>query len=171
RLKDIPTVRDFPEVFPEDLPGLPPVRQLEFQIDLVPGVAPVAQAPYRLAPSKMQELVPDEDIPKTAFRTRYGHYEFQVMPFGLKKCTSSLLNQVCNPFLDKFIIVFIDGILIYSRSKVEHEGHLKQILELLKKEEFEGIHVDPAKIELNKDWGSPKTSTEIHQFLGLAGYY
>ncbi|GJX76009.1 reverse transcriptase domain-containing protein, partial [Tanacetum coccineum] len=81
-------------------PGLPPARQVEFQINLVPGAAPVARAPYRLAPLKMQELVRDEDIPKTVFRTRY------------------------------------DDILIYSRNKVEHEGHLKQILELLKKEEF-----------------------------------
>ncbi|GJW01907.1 putative reverse transcriptase domain-containing protein, partial [Tanacetum coccineum] len=136
RLEDVPIVQDFPEVFPEDLPGLPPTRQVEFQIDLVPGAAPVARAPYRLAPSEMKELseqlkelsdkgfirpssspwgapvlfvkkkdgskgppsvyskidlrsgyhqlrVREEDIPKTAFRTRYGHYEFQVMPFGL----------------------------------------------------------------------------------------
>ncbi|GJU63788.1 putative nucleotidyltransferase, ribonuclease H, partial [Tanacetum coccineum] len=239
RLEDVPTVRDFPEVFPEDLPGLPPTRQVEFQIDLVPGAAPVARAPYRLAPSEMEELstqlqelsdkgfirpssspwgapvlfvkkkdgsfrmcidyrelnkltvknryplpriddlfdqlqgssvyskidlrsgyhqlrVRDEDIPKTAFRTRYGHYEFQ--------------------------------------TKEEHDVHLRLILELLKKEELyakfskcdfwlskvqflghvidsEGIHVDPAKIESIKDWESPKTPTEIRQFLGLAGYY
>ncbi|GKD55238.1 hypothetical protein Tco_1288625, partial [Tanacetum coccineum] len=171
RLEDVPTVRDFPKVFPEDLPGLPPTRQVEFQIDLVPGVAPVARAPYRLAPSELQELstqlqelsdkgliraryksptilknrlrsgyhqlrVREEDIPKTAFRTCYGHYEFQVMPFGLTNAP--------------------------ALSKVQILGHLI---------DSEGIHVDPAKIKLIKDWASPKTPTEIRQFLGLVGYY
>ncbi|GJS70669.1 putative reverse transcriptase domain-containing protein [Tanacetum coccineum] len=280
RLEDVPIVRDFPDVFPEDLPGLPPTRQVEFQIDLVPGAAPVARAPYRLAPSEMKELseqlqelsdkgfirpssspwgapvlfvkkkdesfrmcidyrelnkltvknhyplpriddlfdqlqgssvyskidlrsgyhqlrVREEDIPKTAFRTRYGHYEFQVMPFGLMNALAvfmDLMNRVCKPYLDKFVIVFIDDILIYSKNKQEHEEHLKLILELLKKEELyakfskcefwipkvqflghvidsKGIHVDPAKIESVKDWASPKSPTEIRQFLGLDGYY
>ncbi|GJR68438.1 putative reverse transcriptase domain-containing protein [Tanacetum coccineum] len=280
RLEDVPTVRDFPEVFPEDFPGLPPTRQVEFQIDLVPGARPVARAPYRLAPTKLQELstqlqelsdkgfirpssspwgapvlfvkkkdgsfrmcidyrelnkltvknrypllriddlfdqlqgsrvyskidlrsgyhqlrVREEDIPKTAFRTRYGHYEFQVMPFGLTNTPAvfmDLMNRVCKPYLDKFVIVFIDDILIYSKSEEEHAEHLKLILELLKKEELyakfskcefwlskvqflshvidsEGIHVDPAKIESIKDWASPNTPTEIRKFLGLAGYY
>ncbi|GJT80091.1 putative reverse transcriptase domain-containing protein [Tanacetum coccineum] len=227
RLEDIPVVREFLEVFPEDLPGLPPVRQVEFQIDLIPGTTPVARAPYRLAPSEMQELsnqlqelsdrgfirpstspwgapvlfvkrktdlsecssvyskidlrsgyhqlrVRDEDIPKTAFRTRYGHYEFQVMPFGLTNAPAvfmDLMNRVCKPYLDKFVIVFIDDILIYSRNKEEHANHLRIILELLKKEKFQGLHVDPAKIEAVKNWTSPTTPTEIRQFLGLAGYY
>ncbi|GKE21932.1 putative reverse transcriptase domain-containing protein [Tanacetum coccineum] len=165
QLEDVPTVRDFPKVFPEDLPGLPPTRQVEFQIDLVPGAAPVARAPYRLAP------VREEDISKTAFRNRYGHYEFQVMPFGLTNAPAvfmDLMNRVCKPYLDKFVIVFIDDILIYSKSEEEHAEHLKLILELLKKEEFEGIHVDPAKIESIKDWASPKTPKEIHQFLEAA---
>ncbi|GJX26829.1 putative reverse transcriptase domain-containing protein [Tanacetum coccineum] len=144
-----------------------------------------------------QLRVREEDIPKTAFRTRYGHYEFQVMPFGLTNAPAvfmDLMNRVCKPYLDKFVIVFIDDILIYSKSKEEHAEHLKLILELLKKEELyakfskcefwlskvqflghvidsEGIHVDPAKIESIKDWASPKTPTEIRQFLGLAGYY
>ncbi|GJU21656.1 putative reverse transcriptase domain-containing protein [Tanacetum coccineum] len=144
-----------------------------------------------------QLRVREEDIPKTAFRTRYGHYEFQVMPFGLTNAPAvfmDLMNRVCKPYLDKFVIVFIDDILIYSKNKKEHEEHLKAILELLKKEELyakfskcefwipkvqflghvidcQGIHVDPAKIESIKDWASPKTPTEIRQFLGLAGYY
>ncbi|GJR22862.1 putative reverse transcriptase domain-containing protein [Tanacetum coccineum] len=218
QIKDVPIVRDFPEVFPEDLPGLPPARPVEFQIDLIPGAAPVARAPYRLALSEMKELseqlqelsdkgfirpmknryplpriddlfdqlqgssiyskidlrsgyhqlrVREQDIPKTAFRTRYGHYEFQVMPFRLTNA----------PVDEK-----------------EHEEHLKAILELLKKEQLyakfskcefwilkvqflghvidsRGIHVDPAKIESIKDWASPKTPTKIRQFLGLEGYY
>ncbi|GJW39730.1 putative reverse transcriptase domain-containing protein [Tanacetum coccineum] len=141
--------------------------------------------------------VREEEILKTAFRTRYGHYEFQVMPFGLTNepvVFIDLMNRVCKPYLDKFVIVFIDDILIYSKSKQEHEEHLKIILELLKKEELyakfskcefwipkvqflghvidsEGIHVDPAKIESIKDWTSPKSPTEIRQFLVLAGYY
>ncbi|GJY38677.1 putative reverse transcriptase domain-containing protein, partial [Tanacetum coccineum] len=144
-----------------------------------------------------QLRVCDEDIPKTTFRTRYGHYEFQVMPFGLSNAPTvfmDLMNRVCRPYLDKFVIVFIDDILIYSKTKEEHDAHLRLILELLKKEELyakfskcdfwlskvqflghvidsEGIHVDPAKIESIKDWESPKTPTEIRQFLGLAGYY
>ncbi|GJR06290.1 retrotransposon protein, putative, ty3-gypsy subclass [Tanacetum coccineum] len=222
RLEDVPVVQEFPEVFPEDLPGIPPTRQVEFRIDLVPGATPVARAPYRLAPSEMKELaeqlqeltdkgfirpssspwgapvlfvkkkdgsfrmcidyrelnkltvknrypllriddlfdqlqgssiyskidlrsgyhqlrVREEDIPKTAFRTRYGHYEFQVMSFGLTNAPAvfmDLMNRVCKPYLDKFVIVFIDDILIYSKSKKEHEEHLRQILKLLKKEEL-----------------------------------
>ncbi|GJU59022.1 putative reverse transcriptase domain-containing protein [Tanacetum coccineum] len=224
RLEDVPIVRGFPDVFPEDLSGLPLTRQVEFQIDLIPGAAHVAQAPYRLAPYEMKELIDDlfdqlqgssiyskidlqsgyhqlrvreEDILKTAFKTRYGHYEFQVMPFGLTNAPAlfmDLMNRVCKPFLNKFVIVFIDDILIYSKNKKEHEEHLKVVLELLKKEKLyakfskcefwipkvqylghvidnQGIHVDPAKIESIKDWESPKIPMEFRQFLGLAGYY
>ncbi|GJS75946.1 putative reverse transcriptase domain-containing protein [Tanacetum coccineum] len=91
------------------------------------------------------------------------------MPFGLTNAPAvfmDLMNRVCKPYLDRFVIVFIDDILIYSKSRKEHEGHLKLILNLLKKEEFEGIHVDSAKIEAIKDWASPNTPTEIRQFLG-----
>ncbi|GJW16298.1 putative reverse transcriptase domain-containing protein [Tanacetum coccineum] len=108
-----------------------------------------------------QLRVHEEYIPKTEFRTRYRHYEFQVMPFGLTNASAvfmDLMNRVCKLNLDRFVIVFIDDILIYSKSRKEHEGHLKLILR-------EGIHVDPAKIESIKDWVSPKTPTEIHQFL------
>ncbi|KAJ9556371.1 hypothetical protein OSB04_010985 [Centaurea solstitialis] len=144
-----------------------------------------------------QMRVHEEDITKTAFRTRYGHYEFLVMPFSLTNAPAvfmDLMNRVCRPYLDKFVIVFIDDILIYSRDKEEHVQHLRLILELLKAEKLyakfsncefwirevhflghvankEGIHVDPAKIEAIKKWEAPKTPTEIRQFLGLAGYY
>ncbi|GJT35848.1 putative reverse transcriptase domain-containing protein, partial [Tanacetum coccineum] len=150
---------------------------------------------YHLRSGYHQLRVREQDIPKTAFQTWYGHYEFQVMPFGLTNAHAvfiDLMNRVCKPYLDKFIIVSIDDILIYSKDKKEHEEHLKAILELLKKEnlyakfskcEFwiskvqflgyvidsRGIHVDPAKIESIKDLASPKTLTEIRQFLGLAG--
>ncbi|KAD3641214.1 hypothetical protein E3N88_30438 [Mikania micrantha] len=278
KIKDIAIVRDYPEVFPDDLSGLPPARQVEFQIDLTPGAAPIAKAPYRLAPTEMQELsnqlqelldkgfirpsfspwgapvlfvkkkdgsfhmcidyrelnkvtiknryplpriddlfdqlqgssyyskidlrsgyhqlrIQEEDIPKTAFRTRYGHYEFLVMPFGLTNAPAvfmDLMNRVCKPYLDKFVIVFIDDILIYSKTQEEHADHLRRVLELLKKEQLyakfskcdfwicevqflghvvneKGIHVDPAKIEAIKNWTAPKTPTEVRQFLGLAG--
>ncbi|GJX61088.1 putative reverse transcriptase domain-containing protein [Tanacetum coccineum] len=191
KLDDIRVVRDFPEVFPDDLSGLPPVREIEFRIDLIPGASPVVKSPYRLAPSEMLELIKDgalkmcidyrelnkltiknryplpriddlfdqlqgaccfskidlssgyhqlrvqeEDIPKTAFRTRYGHFEFTVIPFGLTNAPAifmDLMNRVCKPYLDKFVIVFIDDILIYSKSEEEHEVHLKTIRDLLKK--------------------------------------
>ncbi|GKC05559.1 putative reverse transcriptase domain-containing protein [Tanacetum coccineum] len=144
-----------------------------------------------------QLRVREEDILKTAFKTRYGHYEFQVMPFGLTNAPAvfmDLMNRVCKPYMDKSVIVFIDDILIYSKSKEEHEEQLKLILELLKNEQLyakfskcefwiskvqflghvidsQGIHIDPAKIKSIKDWATPTTPTEIRQLLGLAGYY
>nr|GEX11560.1 putative reverse transcriptase domain-containing protein [Tanacetum cinerariifolium] len=120
-----------------------------------------------------QLRVREEDIPKTAFRTRYGHYEFQVMPFSLTNAPAifmDLMNRVCKPYLDKFVIVFIDDILIYLKDEKEHEEHLKAILELLKKEELVFTWILP-KIESVKNWASPKSPMEIRQFLGLAGYY
>ncbi|GJT16986.1 putative reverse transcriptase domain-containing protein [Tanacetum coccineum] len=144
-----------------------------------------------------QLRVREKYIIKTVFRTRYGHYEFQVISFGLTNAPAvfmDLMNRVYKPYLDKSVIVFIDDILIYSKNKKEHEEHLKLILRLLKKEELyakfskcefwlskvqflghvidsECIHVDPAKTEPIKDSASPKTPIEIRQFLGLAGYY
>ncbi|GKA68796.1 putative reverse transcriptase domain-containing protein, partial [Tanacetum coccineum] len=141
--------------------------------------------------------VHEDDIPKTAFRTRYGHFEFIVMPFGLTNAPAvfiDLMNRVCRPYLDKFMIVFIDDILIYSKTREEHVEHLRLVLGLLKKEKLyakfskcefwlrevqflghvingNGIHVDPSKIEAVKNWKAPRTPTEVRSFLGLAGYY
>ncbi|KAD7477163.1 hypothetical protein E3N88_00299 [Mikania micrantha] len=120
-----------------------------------------------------------------------------VMPFGLTNAPAifmDLMNRVCKPYLDQFIIVFIDDILIYSKSEAEHKQHLRKILKLLKNEQLyimlskcefwlrevqllrhvinsEGIHVDPAKIEAIKNWDTPTTPTEIRTNVGLAGYY
>ncbi|KAI3822129.1 hypothetical protein L1987_09710 [Smallanthus sonchifolius] len=279
-LDDVPVVREYPEVFPEDLLGIPPDKEIEFRIDLVPDAQPVAKAPYRLAPVEMKELmtqldellekgfiqpsispwgapvlfvkkkdgsmrmcidyrelnkctvknkyplpriddlfdqlqgaswfskidlrsgyhqlkVREEDIPKTAFRTRYGHFEFRVMSFGLTNAPAEfmdLMNRVCRPMLDRSVIVFIDDILIYSKNEGDHACHLKEVLEALKKEKLyakfskcafwlrevqflghvinpNGIMVDPAKIVTVREWNIPKTPTEIRSFLGLAGYY
>nr|GEZ92900.1 putative reverse transcriptase domain-containing protein [Tanacetum cinerariifolium] len=249
RLKGVPVVREFPE----DLPGIPPTRQVEFQIDLVPGAAPVAWAPYRLAPSEMKEFADQlqelidkgfmrpssspwgapvlflkkkdgsfwmcidyRELNKLTVKNRYplpriddlfdqlqGSSVYSkidlsvVMPFGLMNAPAVFMdrmNRVCKPYLDKFMIVFIDDILIYSKDEKEHKEHLRQILKLLKKEELyakfskcefwipkvqflghvidsQGIHVDPAKIKSVKDWASSKSPTKIRQYLGLAGYY
>ncbi|GJR38039.1 putative reverse transcriptase domain-containing protein [Tanacetum coccineum] len=172
-----------------------PLPKIDDLFDQLQGLSVYSKIDLRSGYHQLR--VKDEDIPKTAFRTRYEHYEFQVMPFGLTNTPAvfmDLMNRVCKPYLDKFVIVFIDDILIYSRNKEEHANHLRIILELLKKEKLyakfskcdfwirimqflrhlidsQGLHVDPAKIEAVKNWTSPTTPTEIRQFLGLAGYY
>ncbi|GJU73137.1 putative reverse transcriptase domain-containing protein [Tanacetum coccineum] len=183
RLEDVPTVQDFLEVFPEDL--LDYHQRDNYKNFLTAGFLRPVPRPWgaRISVTRKIDLrssyhqlrVRDEYIPKTAFRTRYSHVRFQVNAFGL---------TIARPFIHGWMI----------RSKEEHAKHLKLILELLKKEELyakfskcdfwlskvqflghvidsEGIHVNPAKIESIKDWASPKTPTEIRQFLGLAGYY
>nr|GEV70935.1 putative reverse transcriptase domain-containing protein [Tanacetum cinerariifolium] len=201
QLEDVLVVRDFPEVFPKELSGLPPARPVEFQIDLIPGAAPELSDKGFIRPSSSpwgapvlfvkkkdgsfrmcidyrelnklkvknryplpwiddlfdqlqgssvyskidlrsgyhQLRVREQDVQKTAFRTRYRHYEFQVMPFGLTNAPAvfmDLMNRVCKPYLDKFVIIFIDDILIYSKDEKVHKEHLKAILELLKKEKL-----------------------------------
>ncbi|KAL0546671.1 hypothetical protein IC582_016583 [Cucumis melo] len=279
-LSSEPVVRDYPDVFPEELPGLPPHREVEFAIELEPGTVPISRAPYRMAPAELKELkvqlqelldkgfirpsvspwgapvlfvkkkdgsmrlcidyrelnkvtvknryplpriddlfdqlqgatvfskidlrsgyhqlrIKDEDIPKTAFRSRYGHYEFIVMSFGLTNAPAvfmDLMNRVFREFLDTFVIVFIDDILIYSKTEAEHEEHLRMVLQTLRdnklyvkfsKCEFwlkqvsflghvvskAGVSVDPAKIEAVTGWTRPSTVSEVRSFLGLAGYY
>ena len=218
RLEDVPIVRDLLDVFHDDLPSLPPEREIDFPIDLVPGTAPISLPPYRMAPSELKELktqlqelvdrgfirpstspwrapvlfvkkkdgtwrlcidyrqlnkvttrnkyhlpriddlfdqlqgakvfskidlrsgyyqlrIRESDIPKTAFRTRYGHYEFLVMSFELTNSPTTfmdLMNRVFRPYLDRFVIVFIDDILVYSRSELEHEIHLGLVLQTLR---------------------------------------
>ena len=144
-----------------------------------------------------QLRVRSEDVPKTAFRTRYGHYEFLVMSFGLTNAPATfmdLMNRVFKPYLDQFVVVFIDDILVYSKSREEHERHLsivlhtlrdKQLYDKLKKCEFwldkvsflghvvtkDGISVDPRNVDVVSNWRRPNTMTEIRSFLGLTGYY
>ncbi|KAL4032651.1 hypothetical protein IC575_005732 [Cucumis melo] len=279
-LSSEPVVRDYPDVFPEELPGLPPHREVEFAIDLEPGTVPISRAPYRMAPAELKELkvqlqelldkgfirpsvspwgapvlfikkkdgsmrlcidyrelnkvtvknkyplpriddlfdqlqgatvfskidlwsgyhqlrIKDGDVPKTAFRSTYGHYEFIVMSFGLTNAPTvfmDLMNRVFREFLDTFVIVFIDDILIYSKTEAEHEEHLRIVLQTLRdnklyakfsKYEFwlkqvsflghvvsnAGVSVDPAKIEAVTGWTRPSTVSEVRSFLGLAGYY
>ncbi|XP_075521454.1 uncharacterized protein LOC142554675 [Primulina tabacum] len=225
QLQDIDVVQDYPDVFSDDVPGLPPDREVEFVIDLIPGTAPISKAPYRMAPTEMKELktqlqelldkgaaifskidlrsgynqlkVKKEDITKTAFRTRYGHYDFLGMSFGLTNAPSvfvDLMNRISKPYLDTFVIVFIDDILIYSKTRELHREHLRIVLQLLRDKQLyaklnkcdfwleqvaylghivskEGISVDPSKLESKKQWSIPKTVSEVRSFLGLAGYY
>ncbi|GKA34017.1 putative reverse transcriptase domain-containing protein [Tanacetum coccineum] len=115
-----------------------------------------------------QLRVHEDDIPKTAFRTSYGHFEFIVMPFGLTNAPAvfmDLMNRVCRPYLDKFVRVFIDDILIYSKTRDERVEHLRDVINGI------GIHVDPSKIEAVKNWKAPRTSSEVRSFLELDGYY
>ncbi|TYJ97948.1 ty3-gypsy retrotransposon protein [Cucumis melo var. makuwa] len=252
-LSSEPVVMEYPDVFPDELPGLPPPREIDFTIELKSGIAPISRVPYRIAPAELKELkvqlqellekgfirpsvspwgapvlfvkkkdrsmrlcidyrelnkidlrsgyhqlrIRDSDIPKTAFRSRYGHYGFIVMSFGLTNALAvfmDFMNRVFKDFLFTFIIVFIDDILIYSKTEAEHEEHLHQVLETLRanklyakfsKCEFwlkkvifpghvvssEGVSLDPTKIEAVTSWPRPSTVSEVHSFLGLTDYY
>jgi hypothetical protein len=138
-----------------------------------------------------------EDISKTAFRTRYGHYEFTVVPFGLSNAPDvfmCLMNGVFRNYLDKFFIVFLDDILVYSKIEEEHEQHLRMVLQVLREHQLyaklskclfyqkqihylghiiseEGIVVDPEKVQAIQEWPAPRNVTEVRSFMGLAGYY
>nr|GEY75518.1 reverse transcriptase [Tanacetum cinerariifolium] len=279
-LETHPIVRDFSNVFPEELLGIPPECEVEFGIELISGTQPISKAPYRMAPIELKELkeqlqelldlgfirpsvslwgapilfvkkkdgsmrifidyrdlnrvtirnryplpriddlfdqlqgvkffskidlksgyhqlwVKEQDIPKTAFRTRYGHYEFLVMPFGFTNAPvvfMDLINCIFHEYLDKFVIVFIDNILVYSKTKEEHEEHLRIVLGTLRQEKLyakfskcefwlgqvaflghivsaDGIIMDPVKVEAITKWPRPKTVTKVRSFLGLTGYY
>ena len=213
-LENIPVIREFPDVFPKDLPGVPPEREVDLSIEVVHGTTPISRTPYRMDPTELKELktqlqelldkgfirpsvlpwgapvlfvkkkdgtlrmcidyrqinkvtvknkyplpriedlfdqlrgasvfskidlrsgyyqlrVKEVDVPKIAFRTRYGHYEFLVMPFGLTNAPAAfmdLMNRVFRPYLDQFVVVFIDDILVYSKDAQEHEHHLRIVL-------------------------------------------
>ncbi|XP_052732432.1 uncharacterized protein LOC128196232 [Vigna angularis] len=273
-------IEEFPEVFPDEIPRLPPVREVEFTIDLVTTAAPISVQPYRMSPAELVELkkqieelmdkqfirpsvspwgapvllvkkkdgssrlcidyrqlnkltiknkyplpriddlldqlqgasvfskidlrsgyhqirVKEGDIQKTAFRSRYGHYEYVVMPFGVTNAPAifmDYMNRIFRPYLDKFVVVFIDDILIYSKSHEEHEEHLRVVLGVLKEKELyaklskcefwmksvqflghvvsaEGISMDPSKVRAVLEWASPRSVTEVRSFVGLAGYF
>ncbi|GJW68604.1 putative reverse transcriptase domain-containing protein [Tanacetum coccineum] len=193
QIKDVPIIRDFPKVFPEDLPGLPPARPVEFQINLIPGAAPVARAPYRLAPSEMKEL--SEQLqehsdkgfirpssspwgaPFLFVKKKDGSFRMCIDYRELNKLT--VKNRYPLPRIDD-LFDQLQGSSIYSKIDLRSGYHQLRLREQdIPKTAFQtrhvidsrGIHVDPAKIESIKYWASPKTPTEIHQFLGLAGYY
>nr|GFA34177.1 reverse transcriptase domain-containing protein [Tanacetum cinerariifolium] len=158
QLKDVPVVRDYPEVFPKDLPGLPPARPVEFQIDLIPRAASVARATYRLAPSEMKEL--SEQLQELSEK---GFIRPSSSPWGAP-------NEKEHKEHLKAILELLKKEKLYAKfSKCEFWIPKVQFLGYVI--DSRGIHVDPAKIESIKDWASPKTPTKIRQFLGLAGYY
>jgi hypothetical protein len=279
KLEDHEVLKEFKDVF-QEVPGLPPKRDIDFSINLIPGETPVLKSPYRMSTPELKELqlqleellkkgyihpsmspwgapvlfmkkkdgtlrlcidfrqlnkvtvknkyplpriddifdqlkgarifskidlrsgyhqvrIKDWDINKTAFRTRYGHYEFTVVPFGLTNTLvvfMCLMNGVFRDYLDKFVIVFLDDILVYSKSEEEHEQHLRMVLQVLREHQLyaklskcsfyqrqihylghiiseEGIVVDPKKVEAIQEWSTPRNVEEVRSFMGLAGYY
>ena len=150
-----------------------------------------------LRSSYHQVRIKDEYIHKTAFRTRYGHYEFVVVPFGLMNAPATfmcLMNSVFSMYLDKFVLVFLDDIVVYYKNEKEHEEHLRLTLQFIKEHQLyaklskcdffrdriqylghiiseEGISVDPEKIEAIVNWPTPRNVTNVRSFMGLVGYY
>ncbi|KAG8498362.1 hypothetical protein CXB51_006995 [Gossypium anomalum] len=240
KLESVPVVCKYPDVFPEELPGLPPVREVEFGIELVPGTTPILIAPYRMAPTELKELktqlqelmdrgfarpsfspwgapvlfvkkkdgtmkmcidyrqlnkmtiknkyplpriddlfdqlkgasvfskidlrsgyyqlrVLESDIPKSAFRTRYGHYEFLVMPFGLTNAPAVFMNM-----MNRIFRQYLDRKCEFWLREVSFLGHVVSV---------SSIRVDPSKVSAIIDWRPPRNVTEVRSFLGLAGYY
>ncbi|GJS39978.1 putative reverse transcriptase domain-containing protein [Tanacetum coccineum] len=166
RLEDISVVKEFPDVFPEDLPGIPPVRQVEFQIDLIPGAAPIARTPYRLAPSEMQEL--SNQLQELTDR---GFIRPSTSPWGapvlfVKKKDGSFRMCIDYRELNKLTIKNR-----YPLPRIDDLFDQLQGSSVYSKIDLRSGSVDPVKIEAVKNWTSPTTPTEVRQFLGLAGYY
>jgi hypothetical protein len=279
-LNEIRIAQEYPDVFPEELPGMPPDCDIEFIIELLPGTPPISKRPYRMPVNELVQLkkqiaelqsmgfirpssspwgapmlflekkdgtqwmcvdyrslnevtiknkypllriedlfdqmkgasvfskidlrsgyhqlkIRESDIPKTAFCTRYGLYEYTVMSFGLTNALAYfmyLINKVFMEYLDKFVVVFIDDILIFSKTEEEHEKHLRMVLEKLRSNQLYakfskcefwltevtflehvisagGISVDPSKVKDVLNWMLPMNASEIQSFLRLAGYY
>jgi hypothetical protein len=279
-LNEIRIAQEYPDVFPKELPGMPPDRDIEFMIELLPGMPPISKRSYRMPVNELVELkkqivelqskgfirpssypwgapvlfvekkdgtqrmcvdyrslnkvtiknkypllriedlfdqmkgasvfskidsrsgyhqlkIRESDIPKIAFRTRYGLYEYTVMSFGLINAPAYfmyLMNKVFMEYLDKFVVVFIDDILIFSKTEEEHEKHLRMVLEKFRSNQLYakfskcefwltevaflghvisagGISVDPSKVKDMLNWMPPMNASEIQSFLGLAGYY
>ena len=172
-----------------------PLPRIEDFFDQLRGASVFSKIDLRSGYYQLR--VKEVDVSKTAFRTRYGHYEFLVMPFGLTNAPAAfidLMNRVFRPYLDQFVVVFIDDILVYSKDAQEHEHHLRIVLKTLRENQLfaklskcefwlkevsflghivssEGIRVDPVKIEAIVNWKPPQNVTEVRSFLGLAGYY
>ncbi|XP_071933786.1 uncharacterized protein [Coffea arabica] len=181
KLEEVPAVREFPDVFPEELKTLPPEREVEFKIDLVPGMAPISKTPYRMAPAELKELkIQLQDLLERGFVRESDS------PWGAPR--------VFKKYLDLFAVVFIDDILVYSKTREEHVKHLEVVLRILREHKLyakfskcefwrdeisflghkvskDGIAVDPAKVEAVTMWKQPETPTVVRSFLGLAGYY
>nr|GEZ76681.1 hypothetical protein [Tanacetum cinerariifolium] len=199
RLEDVPVICKFSDVFPEDLSGLLPPRQVEFEIELVPGAALMKkEGSFRMCIDyrELNKLTIKNHYPLPRIDDMFDQLQGSSVysKIDLRSVFMDLMNRLCRPFLDKFMIVFIDDILIYSKNKEEHEEHLRIILELLQNEKLyakfskcefwldsvkflghvintQGVHVDPAKVEAIKNWTASKTPTKVRQFLGLVGYY
>ncbi|XP_074293364.1 uncharacterized protein LOC141620374 [Silene latifolia] len=230
-LTSIPVVKEFLDVFPEEIPRMPPYREVDFTIELIPGSAPISKSPYRMAPAELKELkiqldellekgyikpstspwgapvlfvkkkdgslrlcIDYRELNKVTIKNKYRIPRIDDLFDQLQGFFMDLMNRVFMPYLDKFVIIFIDDILIYSKDEKEHFHHLRIVLETLRKNKLyakfkkcafwleeisflghgvseKGVQVDPQKIEAITKWPALKNVAEVRSFLGLAGYY